>query len=88
MSDLSTLIVDLLRQKADSEAVHAGEGPQSRFGAQMTPAEAAALLKAQSTPMKPNPAMLGTGALRGAAEEIEPENRRAAIAAQLAQMGE
>jgi len=81
MSDLSTLIVDLLRQKADSEAVHAGEG-------QMTPEQAALVLKGASTPMKPNPAMLGTGALRGAAEEIEPENRRAAIAAQLAQMGE
>lgn len=76
------MIVDLLRQKADSEAVHAGEGQQ------MTPEQAAMLLKAQSTPMKPNPAMLGNGALGKAAEMVEPDNRRAAIAAQLAQMGE
>lgn len=82
MSDLSTLIVDLLRQKEENEAVHAGEGQQ------MTPEQAALLLKSQSTPMKPNPAMLGPGALGKAAEMIEPENRRATIAAQLAQMGE
>lgn len=61
--DLTTLIVDLLRNKQDSEAVHAGEG-------QMSPEAALALLKAQSTPMKPSPEMLGSGAAQRAGAQI------------------
>ncbi len=62
--DLTTLIVDLLRNKQENEAVHAGEQ-------KMSPEQALALLRAQSTPMKPSPDMLGTGAAQRAGQKLE-----------------
>jgi hypothetical protein len=64
MSDLTTLIVDLLRKKQEDEAVHAGEG-------EMTPEQAQMLLRSQSTPVQPNPGMLGSGMAQHAGNAIK-----------------
>jgi hypothetical protein len=64
MSDLTTMIVDLLRKKQDEEAVHAGEG-------EMSPEQAMMLLRQRSTPMQPNPDMLGSGMAQHAGNAIK-----------------
>lgn len=80
MSDIATMIVDLLRKKEEEKAVHAGEGHA------MTPEQAAMLLKSQSEPMRPNPDMLGAGVAQKAGHLLD--NRKAQIEAALAAAGQ